>query len=474
MPKNTFLVKKYILMIATVCFCFALYCGCFVGVPEYANIWMLPFSLGVMILFMGRVIDQTIHMMSFKIVYSVEFLRYVIIPFFMVFNNFYHSDWYTIPSENACRLAVILMCYELIIECMMICFISKRIYSFKNKFVSVSNRQFYYKGTMIVKVLCYFIIAAVLALCVLRRYQLRISIFMFTVPGESHVLIIGEQLVSCALLLLYFSYSLPVLREIRQYGINTNRILKFFSLSLLWVGIGFGDARMTYIIKAFCILYILSLYVEGSTAGLSRAILIVAGVSVVAMTLLDENATHGIFYFTADAEYKSKYAYTLQKYFSGPYNIAKAIDVKESGVIGGITDRIQQFFVDIFYNVYPFSMNSDVKTTAYYFNHELYGRDFTVSSQIVPLIGQGYIYFGFILSVLPTCLLLGLLGSIEVGIYRRRQDDSVMTLFLTYASIFIAFFRMYNSIIIGGTLFNIFLICWIICKVQEKFFSKSL
>jgi hypothetical protein len=447
----------------------SLYCMLNVNCAGYEAIWFLPISVTILIILFNSTIKSTWKMWSFKILYGIEFLRYVVIPVFMVYSGLYHSASYLAPNEDSCRITILLMCYELLVEFIVIYFVSRKISIYgedqneNNQSEDYSSRK---NTTLVIIMLC--LIIAVLLICLLRRYQIRLTILSFSIPYTNRVFVLGETIINCCSSIIYFSLAVPMLGKMRSGKVNAFQIIKFVFLSLIWVCINVSDVRMTFFVKAFTVAYIVSNNTDSRTGkSISRLVLVAAAVSVVAFTLLSSEESNAIFFFTGNAKARSQYASTLQAYFGGPYNVAKSIELSSNIEDRSLIKMIQQLYTDIFYNIYPFYSFMSLKSTNTAFNYSL----MTYASshgQIMPIIGQGYYYFGFFFSPIFSSIFVFILGELE----KRKQlkmSNQQMSYYLSYSIIYMSFFRMYNITIVFGYLINTVLLGMIILKIAQKF-----
>lgn len=441
----------------------ALFCGFFVSSEAYKNIWLLPGTMSIVLLICNNTVKEISSFITFRIVIIIELVRYVIIPVFMVASNFYNSTYYPDPSDKAANMALLLMCYELIVEFLTLSFVCRLLRRSLLKAKTVEPR---YARTNIIVITALVLIAFSFYKCVVSNLSIRISFFMFSLPSTDRIFTGGENLLQCSFALLYFVFALPLLRRL---SLSKPPIITFIALSGIWIGISFGDARMMYIVKAVTVICFVYLFAPIKLSKkISAALFVVAFVSVLAMTIMDENASHGIFFFTGNSYEKSTYAYTLQKYFAGPYNVAKSIDLAGTLNFNSYLDNLEQLLTDMTANVYPLYDYAETDSTKVLFNYHLYGT-YEKATQIIPIVGQGYIYFGFVFSFIPMIVIIILLYKFEAKRMELGSSNSIMCLLLVYACAYLAFFRMYNVIIICGFLFNILLYGYIICFVQDKF-----
>lgn len=452
-------VNIWIFGLSIVSILVTVYCMAFVDNQGYRNLYILPLTMAISILVIHRVISATANRIPFLAFYCIAYLRYVLLPLLMVQSGFYNSRYYPDATDSAANTGIFLMQYELISYTILLSLYKKKLLKLK---VKLKSDIYDNKTGGFAFVAAVSIIAFVCVYCLMNGLSLRISVLMFYLPATNNVFVIGESFLNAASAMLFVLILNAWKRSKRK--IQQNVIFLFGAVA--WICICFGDARMSYVIKAVVIMGILLQFMNRKVAKKAIGFIsVVAIVCIVAITLLDDSANHGLFYFTATDSQKNTYAHVLQTYFSGPYNVAKSVEVSWNFTGNGFS----QFITDIFYNAYPWStfLPNDAVPTKTLFNEHLYG--YSVSgSQIVPLIGQGVIIFGPIFSVIPPLLCLYLLIETELKSNRKLQHRSMTSYFVAeYTAAYLGFFQMYNLIIIFGFLLNTVLLMNIVSYIQD-------
>lgn len=437
----------------------SVYCFVFVTDAGYRNLFLMPLTMAFAMMIMRKVIVATAGRIVFLIFYGITYLRFVLIPFLMVQSGFYHSRHYITPTDSAANTAVFLMCYELLAYTGMLCAFKKKLLLLQKpvKAFSTGNER---SGLMWLSAVC--VMVFVVAYCMLCGLSVRISILMFYLPATDAVFIFGESLLSAATALLYISGY----KAWQKGNKNPSGNILFGIISIAWVCVCFGDVRLSYIVKAVTVIGLFESHLKKKVARKYMILIgLVCGVSVIAITLLDKSASHGIFFFTASENEKNTYVHVLQTYFAGPYNVAKSVELAKNFKGNGF----DQFITDVLYNTYPWVklLPENAVPTKALFNEVLYGYAVN-GTQIIPLLGQGAVCFGLAFSVIPPLICLYLLIKMEIKAYKNRQDTFLSSYFVTeYAAAYLAFFQMYNLIIISGFLMNTVLIMMIIAYIQD-------
>lgn len=450
----------YIIMLLSICFLLcAAFCAVRVSEPGYWNLFLLPLTLLFSLWILNRIIFHTIQFLPFFVLYMIEVVRFLVIPFLMVYTGFYHSTFYGNPSTGGMTKAIYLMCYELVAITFMLFIYKKKLLALQRQAVDVTDDE---TESWLLIVIALVLIGFVLLFCRMNNLIVRLSIGPFTLAVGTRIFVAGENILISALMLLY----IPVLKKWIHSRQRLSDHIIFLVLSVVWMFTSFGDARMVYIVKAVEVILLFFRYANIRVArNVSVFLIVLAMIAVVGMTLLDENASRGTFFFTASAEQRHTYAYTLTKYFSGPYNVAKSVDIAKGNLF--TTSRPQLLVNDILYNTYPFSglLEEGAETTKIIFNHSLYGS-YEKATQIVPLVGQGVIYFGYAFSVIPTLVFLWMLIKWQTKINNKNTHASIERYFMaSYFSVYLGFMFMYNVIILSGILWNTWIMLFIGIKI---------
>lgn len=143
---------------------------------------------------------------------------------------------------------------------------------------------------------------------------------------------------------------------------------------------------------------------------------------------------------------------TLQSYFSGITNVALSVRMK-TVYAGCFSPGI--LFSDLCKSVMGVSGIFAGNTgTTELFNLVFYGER-AARDQIVPMIGQGYCFFGFVLA--PVFSALSALLAVRFDALRKRSGDVFSIYLYGYLSVRFGLFLMVNASILTAELTNLFL-----------------
>ena len=377
--------------------------------PSYYNLlWLLPlvYLFFFIILFYMKKIFKYIGIILVASMYGV---RMVIVPFVM-----YLGDYMTYGMEqnysNNMDSALLLMCYELVFILFFIIITTDKIYGDDESFYHNSNVMLKWEYTQRFKFVLLFLILYM------------IIIFIGT-PGlikESFFLTTGQSEESAA---LYYSGEVSH----RAFGLSFGKQLVTILFTVFWIiQVVLPPVLLTYMIKkinnktlrniTFIAVMILTLIICTETRAHSiecaGAFTITTAIFykneikinykliiIIIMIVLSLGLSSKSKISTEDDNVLQSISVTLSAYCSGPNNIATAITaVKESGelnILKIIPDVLLQLpYLTLLFRPF-FSGTSNTIFNQYV--------SMISTGQIIPSIGMGYVYFGFLLSPLVPC-----------------------------------------------------------------------
>lgn len=153
----------------------------------------------------------------------------------------------------------------------------------------------------------------------------------------------------------------------------------------------------------------------------------------------------------------------MDAYFSGPYQVSKAIDTKEN-FENRIT--IYTFINDVFGNFPIISNLTDYEDmTPYLYNLEYYKVGW-IHDKICPLIGQGYIYFGIILS--PILCIISVWFSLKFSDKTKRAKNELEKYIYEYMAILLGIYMCLNMNILFQNIWIKILPLYLIYRINIK------
>lgn len=407
--------------------------------------------------------------LSIFIIVITYFIRMVVTPYFMKF-SFYQRSGVVADINNTFDLAVVLMIYEfLLVFCVISIFVNK--FFTRDKIQIKMEMNFFKTQYKTPKVILYLLtlfilISIVMFPEILNNYKF----FVFFSEEQSidwyrnynnakqSVPLIIFYTSTWAINILKNIWVLVLILEIRKRGAKKVNILISVFIIMLNSFISSGDtAYSMYFSLALCIV-LANLYSNSKKLILSStAILIGAGVLI------------GLLSFSFSSSGRSSsmlfnISNTLQAYFNGPVNIAVSLLIDEASTLSLI---IGDFFTSL-----PLlrTFFIDMPTSSGIFNEVMF--NFNGGGQIIPSVGLGKIYFGFILAPIFSCLFAYFSLRYE---FKNSQETRLHYSFLyQFISIVLACMPvLYNYYIFLIGLFTYILPTWILIIFIAKKIQKT-
>lgn len=385
---------------------------------EYNLMFLLPLCfLFCYELFLKRSFN---HFKLFSISYTiVSAIRYILTPVLIVLGGRYDGRSAITPSVDSFILAFILMIAELFICSFMIWMLNKKLSVVKER--NESDTIIFPEHWI-----AYFVfIAITVVLAALRPNTL--SAFSVIQPNEnlfnySDFDIMDQIIILClsvaknvlTLIVLSFCYK----KHLNRHGIIW--VILSFCVVIANSSIYFGTNRFDFLLNliASTILFCLLYKRYRRVAIIIMSILGVVGFSLItqARSLRGAISNDNEFYQTADL---------AQMYFGGPYNVAISIETATAFPEGrNIKTAVYDCTRSIIgVNILARNMKG-VELSSTYYNRRIFGNSH--SSQIMPMIGEGYYLFGAFLSPILDILFIfiayfmmksGKSTNIEIGFF---------------------------------------------------------
>lgn len=382
----------------------------------YMYLCLLPIAYGIAYFFVFRRWIYKKLKIFLTIFTGATFIRYVFMPIIIVLSGYYEGRSVVSPTYETFRIACLLMIYELFIACVLIEVLQR-----KTKANTTQSFHINFDFPQYTTVYLVFIgITLMLSLLKPQSYNL----FSFINPRLSG----AEHLTSP-----------PFIEAIIIYMIFTCKHLIFaLLLTHLYKKFKITNLRIYQNIAFFVVLINISVFY-----GLNRSDLVMPAIaSVLLYTLLfrDKNIfkyvfTSGIIFILVSLIADSRelasvsrnqnslvdMADFIQGYFGGVYNVAISIETYEyfpesRSFIRVLFDTFRPF---IGFNV--LLKNVDITITNLYFNQRLWFSNFY--SQIIPMVGQGYIHFGFIFAPLLDCFIIVIAHIMENQLNKSKRIE---------------------------------------------------
>lgn len=385
----------------------------------YIFLCILPLTYGVsyFIVFRRRIYKE---IRIFLTVFTgVCFVRYVCMPAIIVFSGFYGGRSAVVPTDQSFQKACLLMVYELIISVCLIEFLEHKRKPTVQKLMFHTDYEI---PKYTIAYVAFFAVTVVLSLLVPHSYQL----FSFIKPRMSG----AEHLYSppfAEAIVIYFMFTCKHLLFVLSVAYCYKKF-KATSSKL------YSNLAFIILLMNICIFY-----------GLNRSDLVMPAIaSLLLYTLLfgDKNivkyiAVGGLIFFLITTIASSRELASISKnqsnivdmadfiqgYFGGVYNVAISIETYE---YFPEVRSVGRLLYDTFRPFIGFNVllkNVDINFTNAYFNQRLWFRN--VYSQIIPMVGQGYLHFGYLFSPILSCLTILFAYYLEERLNRSRRLEII-------------------------------------------------
>ncbi|GGG14468.1 hypothetical protein GCM10007425_05930 [Lysinibacillus alkalisoli] len=355
----------------------------------------------------------------------VAFLRYTLLPYLIVASGWYVGRSPVDPLPQSFTYAITIMMWELLITTLTIalCFYPKKTIKVphvsvaKNRILLPPQKQFYW---------FYLVLCGVVV--VLMPSSLRT--FAFIMP-HANMLDIGEGgfVVSVVQFMLIAGKSilfLLLLSNVYQKYQKTNQtrwVVWSFIIVLLHICLLFGDNRSDFLISAIASLYLFYRLFQ------RRALpYIMSTIALLFFIFINITTYRNTVSITRGGDRLVDLTDMLQIYAGGPYNVALASELPhyfpDAATWGNLLYDLGRPVMGL--NVL-FKQMEGFEFSNYLYNYRIYFSDHV--AQIIPMIGQGNYYFGFVFAPL---LHVGFI-CFALYLYRvmQRQQRIELVFFLT-------------------------------------------
>ena len=421
------------------------------GEYSYFIVLLPAFNFIILILYQFFTRDTNL-MIGSAIIHGSYFVRFTLTPLFMVLGNYFVINGKTLNYD----VAIVFMIYEYLLVTFTMCLFRK-----KNTYVSnVNNNTYTFKS----KVKIIIIILTLLSLLFVLKYPAILSIFRFGFLSDNELIIwqknfnlalktvpiIPYYLVSWTLVLLKYIYVFFALLLIKKLNI---RFKIFFSLLLIFftsfISTGTTSDSLYFSLIYFFIL--MDFYPKNYKAFIVSLIIIVISFLF-----------GGLFFFIIKRSNHLGFSYTISKillaYFGGITNVASSLEITEYNVF----EIIKGDFLRSLPLIKGFFTTLTRSDTV--FNNYI-GDSY--ESQIIPSLGQSYLYFGKVLSPAIAVIFTYLTLKSENKIY---SEDRIEHRFLLYLLIirFACIPVLYNLHIFFIGFFNSYVPLYVLFLLNKK------
>ncbi|MED2972872.1 O-antigen ligase [Fictibacillus sp. B-59209] len=432
----------------------------------YKMVFLLPLTYGLLILILPSITRFMIKNAGLLIFNIVTFVRYVILVLVGVLTDF--SIWRGIPPGSTyLKSAILVMFIEMITVFIFIQIISKRYYSSTK--MQVSNERVINKNINSF-ILNLFILLGIISVIlfpeIISKLRFVTNLDDFTEYQRNDFPLFGlfELLFNIARILVVLSIIVYWKKKHELTG-KFKYVFYSIGISLLNLLIVTGLSRFSILISAVAILYFLAKLFNKHKKLIFSSLMtgIIFSVTIVSLYKFFGRSENNSSNYNDLAWWSD----TLQMYFSGPKNVAIALTMNDRFDI----NIVIQILVDLFSSVAGIAgiLHPNFSTVGLY-NLTYYGSTVSVD-QIVPIVGQGFFYFGYIGSFIPSIIAVWLMMKFDKKAALTNNPYS------SYAYYFIATWfgalMMVNWTILFSHFINTFVLLMIIIKVNNRFILKN-
>ncbi|MBC2324674.1 hypothetical protein [Listeria booriae] len=327
-------------------------------------------------------LKQELRVFNFVLI-IMQFLRFVVMPMFLVYANYYGGRSPVAPLPESIEKAVLLMVYELAIISLTIFILdqrAKRKKRVQSTLTKSPQNGFYYL----------FFGVSILSLLVFPSVFQKIGFFM---PGSGSsaengsivTALVGFQFIVAKQ--IFFLIILWYCHKKHQETAKNRYVGLAASAVFINIGVFMGTNRADVVITAIASLLIFRQLFPKFFKHL------LLSVSVIIPVMLTTIATFRKISSISDGGSRLiDYTDKLQVYLAGPYNVAMALETKHLFQESG---NFSVFLYDVFRPMIGIgSIISEwpVKYSSLYFNERYFFSDHM--TQIIPIVGEGNLFFG--------------------------------------------------------------------------------
>ncbi len=390
--------KYYInIIMFSICICISIYIGFYTNQSGYELLFLMPILYSFCyILVFNKILISGPNAFYFIFI-PITFLRYVVLPFFVVMSSYYGGRSLLPPTADSYKIAIILMLYELVIATIFINYMQQKqkkglkylIGNVANNVPKISkeNHLFYWLFGITVIIIGFIYPTVFESINFIKVSQQVINSFenmSFIESFDIYGIIIFKQL--AFLMVCSWAY--------KHYKSNKSMFYPIIAslAGFLNVSIYFGTNRSDIIISAIATIMVLN-----KMFGKRIRVPIYAVVLILVVMISSISAVRSGISISKNTSQLIDVTDTLQCYLGGVYNVAIALETKQ---MFPQASSLSVFLFDIFrpmIGINIFIKSLPIFYSNIYFNQRLWlGID--RRSQILPMIGQGNLFFGYLFS----------------------------------------------------------------------------
>lgn len=434
------------------------------GNSAYNLLCLMPLTYGFCIFASNKSLKNIKYSIIYCIFIFCAFLKMVIMPIFMTLSNYevfwgYYTSYISSADiEAVMPEAILIMCYDNICMFLALSYIySRNINKHRaQRRIKLINGSFVYYSSVIVMI--------IVVAFALYRYPVLSNSVGFIWKNSLAQLVgndaRGESSTLIYRLFIWFVDMLQVLIPITLVIRIQKLKLRNWIKNILFFTVVFFTLAIMTDNKIFSIVYAILLivwYYKDAGGIPIKWMFGIGGIGVFAfIALLEKN----LFSMGLASSQLGLLSGTLNGYFSGPYNVAASLLLRDElqfdVLMGDIINSIP--FLPIFFKGMP--------TTKKLFNYLIKGFG-AVETKIMPLIGQGCFYLTPILGPLFTVIVVALARKWELR--SKESDDSVESYIFSILAVFAALApSVFNGTILIKNVCNVLIVKMLVAFRDEK------
>lgn len=389
----------------------------------YNLLFLLPITFLMLYFLIYRKIlfkNLRIFLTSFSI---IAYIRYIAMPILIVVSGYYDGRSVVSPAESSYRSACLLMIYEFIVVSVAVIIFEKK---YNNKYIENKNEIELPKNKMI------YLIFIGIAIIVAIIYPQALKMFSFINPGISgedvYLTTLPTNIAIATYILFtgkYLIYILVISYLYKKYKVNRNAIYKglAFLATFINISIFYGLNRSDLVIPACAsILLYIKLFKDKNVFKY-----IIIGILVISL-VSSIGETRQLASISKNQSKLVDVTDMVQGYFGGVYNVAISIETYDYYPESRSLYRVIYDTARPFIGINLFLKNVDMEFTNDFFNRRIYFSDHT--AQIIPIIGQGYIHFGYILSPILEILIIYMAYFLEKLMKKTSRIELIYLIYI--------------------------------------------
>lgn len=418
------LVSASVATLITLVLSFSLFDGLLRAAP------LLPAFYFGFLLLVGLTTWRTLPSPFLAISLITSFLRYVAFPLLVTFEGEYVGRSWVEPAQESYDLSVVLMCFELVAIGFTILFLEARYQRIRRASQSITSRSLPVWYTLCVSCV------AMIAVLAFPQSIFLLSFLSYGFDLDELALPATASLAAMLVMAAKVLVSTKIIHEMAR----AKRWLAVSRYAVLLVGIVnifvyFGSNRMAIVLTAVATGWILYM----SYGKRARTPLMILGLSgLLAFSVVTERRE----YVQTSGSHLAKAADQIQAYTGGVYNVAIGIEVpnyypEASSWSGLVFDFLRP---TVGFNLITQNWNQNYSNQ--YFNWRMFTH-VERRSQIMPMIAQGYLYFGLLFAPVLSVFFAWVGYKLQGWIWKTEYIEVKYCLFLV--SLRLGFFWGQNS-----------------------------